>query len=271
MDIDPQKVLSFILPIVLAVVARIIRGWKTRQEHALRWVTLAPTPVRASPGDAPESADRTSGGEPVTNLTRFYFILHNSGANPLDAASIVEPLTWTAPGKVLHANVVDTRPAVNLELEPSADSLKITWRLFNQDCKALIEVVCDCGGDAGRGRIDGQIRNVSEIKSTESSYVDKEEVRRAVREKLARAPKLLPRFQSEALNVYLKLHSKDMLFAAGVFGCFFLAVFFWGTPWGPVWLGLGCAAPIVLFWLLRDPDYALLRRLSAHRARPRLE
>ena len=266
MEIDPQRVLSFTLPIVLAITARIIRGWKTRQEYALRWVTLAPTPVPASPGDAPGPADMTSGGEPVANLTRFYFIVHNSGANPLDAASIVEPLTWTAPGKVLDANVVETRPAVKLELEPSADSLKITWRLFNQDCKALIEAVCDCGSNAGRGSIDGQIRNVSEIKSMESSYVDKEEVRQAVREKLAQAPRFLQRLQSEGLNVYLKLHSKDMLFAAGVFCCVLVAAI-----WGTVWLGLGAAVLIVLVWLLRDPDYALLRRLSVHRARPRPE
>ena len=266
MDIDPQNLLKFALPIILAIAARIIRGWKTRQEYALRWVTLAPTPVPASPGDAPEPADTTSGGEPVKRLTRFYFVLHNPGANPLDAASIVEPLTWTAPGKVLDANVVETRPAVKLDLEPFADSLRITWRLFNQDCKALIEVVCDCGSDAGRGRIDGQIRNVSEIRSMESSYADKEEVRQAVREKLAQSPKSLQRFQSEGLNVYLKLHSKDILFAAGVFCCVVVAAI-----WGAVWLGLGGAGLIVLVWLLRDPDYALLRRLSAHRARPRLE
>ena len=266
MDIDPQVLLKFALPIILAIAARIIRGWKTRQDYALRWVTLAPTAVPASTGDAPEPADRISRGEPVTNLTRFYFVLHNSGANPLDAASIVEPLTWTAPGKVLDANVIETRPAVKLELLPSADSLKISWRLFNQDCKALIEVVCDCGADAGRGSIDGQIRNVAEIKSMESSYADKEEIRQAVREKLVQAPKFLRRFQSERLNVYLKLHSKDMLFAAGVFCCIAVA-----AVWGAGWLGLGGAVLIVLFWLLRDPDYALLRRLSAHRARPRLE
>ena len=96
--------------------------------------------------------------------------------------------------------------------------------------------------------------------------MDKEQVRQAVREKLAQAPRFLQHFQSEGLNVYLKLHSKDMLFAAAVFCCVVVAAI-----WGAVWLGLGGAALIVLVWFLRDPDYALLRRLSAHRARPRLE
>ena len=266
MDIDPQKLLSIALPIVLAIIARIIRGWKSKQDYAVRWVTLAPTPVPGFPENAPGPAGMTFGGQPATNVTKFHFLLHNSGANPLDAASIVEPLTWTGPGKVLDANVVATRPAVKLELDASDGNLKIAWRLFNPDCKALIEVVCDCRSDSGRGRVDGQIRNVPEIKSSESSYVDKEEVRRTVRKNIARAPGLLRRFQSEGLNVYLKLHSKDILFAAGVFCCVFPAVF-----WGPVWLGLGGAALIVLVWLLRDPDYALLRRLSAHRADLRLE
>ncbi len=271
MDIDPQRLLSIALPIVLAIIARVIRGWKSKQDYAIRWVTLAPIPVPGVPEDTPKPADTTAGGPPVTNLTRFYFILHNSGANPLDAASIVEPLTWNGPGKVLNAKVIATRPAVKLALDPSGQNLMIAWQLFNQDCKALIEVTCDCRADSGRGSIEGQIRNVAEIKSTESSYVDREEVRRTVRENIAQAPKFLQRCQSEGLNVYLRLHSRDILFAAGVFGCIFLAVFFWGTPWGPVWLGLGGAVLILLVWLLRDPDYALLRRLSAHGAGRRLE
>ena len=186
MDIDPQRLLSIALPIVLAIIARVIRGWKSKQDYAIRWVTLAPAPVPEILEDAPESADATSGGPPVTNLTRFYFILHNSGANPLDAASIVEPVTWTGPGRVVDAKVIATRPAVKLELDASGRNLMITWQLFNQNCKALIEVTCDCRADSGRGSIEGQIRNVAEIKSTASSYADRGEVRRTVRENIAR-------------------------------------------------------------------------------------
>ena len=263
MEIDIQRLVSWTLPIAIAILARIVRGWRTTQEYAIRWVTLAPTSVLEPPEDTPRTVEMTFGGQPVTHLTKFYFILHNSGTKALDATSIVQPLTWTGPGKVLDSRVVTTRPVVKLDLECSGENLVMTWQLFNQNCKALIEVLCDCPDDAGSGTIDGQIRNVSEIKSMVSSYTDKEEVRRIVRKSIARSPKSLRRFQSESLRVYLKLHSKDIGYAIGVFYSVFFALL-----WEPVWLSLGGAVLIilVLFWFLHNPYYALLRHRSIRRS-----
>lgn len=158
-------VFKIILPIVMGFAPYAVSLW--RQRYSLCWAHLPPESMLHIAEEVVPLLSVSYEDQPINNLTQYRFILHNTGSNPFDHEAIVEPLTWQAPGKILSARVVKTDPDVRLSLEHSGQQLSISWQLFNQRCKALIEVRCEGESNVGIGEISGQIRRVSQIKKRE--------------------------------------------------------------------------------------------------------
>ena len=168
------ELLKIILPILIGLAPYAISRW--RQRYSLCWAHLPPESMIHIAEEVVPLLSISYKDQPVNNLTQYLFILHNTGSKPLDRDDISRPLTWQAPGKILSARVVKTDPPVELSLDNSGEQLCISWELFNQGCKALIEVRCEgdsnlevgevrCEGDSNLevGKVSGQIRNISRI------------------------------------------------------------------------------------------------------------
>ena len=152
--------------------------WRYRPRHGLRWGYLPPKSMLDIAEQVAKSLKISYNEQQINNLTRYLFILHNTGLDPLDRDAIVETLKWQAPdkSKILSADIVKSDPPVKLEIKHSEQYLKVSWELFNQRCKALIEVLCTGDANTGVGQVKGQITNVPIIKQKEISWIDEEEV-----------------------------------------------------------------------------------------------
>ncbi len=116
--------------------------WGSWRRYALRWAHVAPP--KSMLDVAPEVATSikiTYKDEEVDNLTRYLFVLHNTGFTPLEKKHIVKRLTWRAPGAIKALRVEASEPRVDLELEDDGRELMISWELFNHRCKALIRTL----------------------------------------------------------------------------------------------------------------------------------
>ena len=87
-----------------------------------------------------------------------------------------------------------------LQLKHEGSTLKISWNLFNQRCKAVIEVLCEGGTvkDSSadqRGRISGQIENIPVIKKKQIWWRDEDESLRQMQANLAmQYPRITQKF-----------------------------------------------------------------------------
>ena len=170
-----QIVLS-IIPIVISLAAIAIPLWVYyRQRYNLCWAHLRPKSMLDIAEGVAKSLKIFYNEQQIKNLTQYLFILHNTGFVPLKRDAIVSPLMWQAPGKILSARVVGTDPPVALILEHSEQQLSISWELFNQRCKALIEILCEGDANTEVGQVEGQIQNVPIIKQKEIRWVSEEE------------------------------------------------------------------------------------------------
>ena len=109
----------------------------------------------------------------------------------MDQEAIVGPVTWRGLGPILSAKLVATEPPVDLQLAIDGAELKIRWILFNQRCKAVIEVLCERDtarkSDADeRGSISGQIRNVPVIEEKPIWWRHEDEIHRQIQTNLAK-------------------------------------------------------------------------------------
>ena len=150
---------------------------RSARRFGLRWVQVPPISMLDIAEQVTNSVAISYNGRPIRNLTKYQFILHNTGLRPLDKDSIIDPLVWRAPGEILSARVVNSEPRVDLSLETDNQELRISWVLFNQRCKALIEALCEgepCFGT--RQVVVGQIRNVPAIDHREVDWVGELEI-----------------------------------------------------------------------------------------------
>ena len=152
-----------IISVVIAILALAVPLWRSRQKYALRWGRIRPKSMMDIADEIASDVTISFKGRQIENLTRFQFVLHNAGFTALDGQSLVTPLSWEGPGSILSARVVETDPPVELILSVDANRLEIRWRLFNQKCKALIEVLCEGGSEEERGHLTGQIRNIPKV------------------------------------------------------------------------------------------------------------
>ena len=126
---------------------------------------------------------------PKAGFIRAY--LANSGRSPIEGSDIVTPLRWVGRAGVLKAAVVVSDPRVDLSLEVQGSTVIMTWPVFNQSCKALIEVLCESDKEADFGELSYQIKGVPKIeeKWIRSRISDPEDTGR-----LADAPDLVMPF-----------------------------------------------------------------------------
>ena len=176
--------------VIVGILAIAIPIWRSRQRYALRWTSLPPKSMMEIADQIATAVSIAYEGRSVSNLIRYEFILHNCGFAPLDQDGIVEPVTWRGIGPILSAKVIATEPPVDLQLMNDGTMLKITWILFNQRCKAVIEVLCEestarrSSADE-RGSISGQIRNIPEIEEKQIWWRHEDEILRQIQSNLA--------------------------------------------------------------------------------------
>ena len=173
-SMSTSEITLALIAILISLAAIAVPLWRSMQRHGLCWAHLRPKSMLDIAEEVKSSLTIYYDDQPINNLTQYLFILHNTGFAPLDQGAIVQPLTWQAPGKILSARVIETGPDVKLSLNPRGQQLSISWSLFNQRCKALIEVLCEGNPNTGVGQIIGQITNVPIIKQKEVKWVGEE-------------------------------------------------------------------------------------------------
>ena len=260
---------SFLAPII----AVFLPVWFSRPRHAIRWVVLPPKSMMEIADEISGRLNTTFDGRPVRNLTKFSFILHNSGREPLDADSIVEPLKWIGPGTIFDARVVTTMPEVKLDIRLSNRDMEVSWALFNQSCQAFIEVICESESESDGGNITGQIKKVPEIKVKDINHFDEEEIRKRIRKNISRSPRIFRYLNLENMSIYSLRYFRQL-------GALYLAVFLGMLGFTiseyllefqikiDALIGISFAASVMLLflYLVRNPYSKLLRSRSQHSA-----
>ena len=170
-----------VVSVLVGIAAIVVPLWGSWRRYALRWTHVAPP--KSMLDVAPEVATSlkiTYKGKVVDNLTRYLFVLHNTGFAPLEKEHIVERLTWRAPGAIKAHRVEASEPRVELELEDGGQELRISWELFNQRCKALISVLCEGGASTQVCAPTAQIRHIPKIEHREFRWHDEVETLRRI-------------------------------------------------------------------------------------------
>lgn len=175
MPIWLQVVLACLTP-ALAIVAIGLPIWRARRRHGLRWVILKPQSMMKIAEDVADHVEIRYRGNLVTDLVRYQFILHNTGRVPVERDDAVEALRWAGPGRIVSARVVHSSPPVALTLDAEEGDVVFSWQVFNQGCRALIEIVSEGASPGDTGEIGAQIRNIPAIEQKRVNLSDLEEL-----------------------------------------------------------------------------------------------
>ena len=174
------QIVLAILSIIVAFIAGIaLPISRSRRQYGIRWAILEPKSMMEIAEEIAKDINIQYKDRIITDLTKYRFIIHNTGSSSLEHKDIVEPLIWTGPGPVLSARVVVSDPPVPLSLNIKDNAVEFSWALFNQRCKALIEILCEnrTPTEKGhKGHISGQIRNVSSIDEKQVAVEDEDEI-----------------------------------------------------------------------------------------------
>jgi len=171
----PLQILFSSILALTAVLALAIPLWKAKHRYSLRWAILETKSLLEVADEIASHISITYSGKIIKDITKYSFVLHNSGHTPIDSKDIVVPVVWKGPGKVLSALVVASKPTVELYLKTDENEVEISWPLFNQKCMALIEILCEGGSTDKIGKITGQIRNIPAIEEKRISVADEAE------------------------------------------------------------------------------------------------
>ena len=211
-----MEIVAIFVSILGPVIVGFLRDRFSRPRCGIQWVVLPPKSMMEIADEISDRLKTTFDEQPVKNLTKFSFILHNSGREPLDHDSIVEPLKWIGPGTIFDTRVVATVPAVELKIKHSDSNMEISWQLFNQSCQAFIEVICESESESDGDNITGQIKQVPEVKVKYINPFDEEKIRERVRKNYSRARKN---------SRYLKMWENMSVYGARYIRLFFLLYF----------------------------------------------
>lgn len=263
---------AIVAPPIAAIAFPYLIHWLSRPNHALRWIILPPKSMLEIADEVSGRLSTTFDGQTVRGLTKFTFILHNAGREPIDNQMIFQPITWSAPGRILSARIVASLPPVNLSINHSDSKMELSWHLFNQRCKALIEVICDSKvGEDSEGvdvrNIEGQIRNVPEIKAKPIRPFDELEARRRIRKDTAHLPRILKFLIFESFILYLSRHRPYVITALILVYTCLLGFYFADSTMDllPQWALISAASLfsavclIVVVCFVRNPYGAILR------------
>lgn len=165
---------------ITAIFAIALPIWLARTRHGLRWAILMTKSMMEIAEEIASDMTIQYKGRTITDMTKYQFILHNTGRTPIEESDIVVPLKWTGPGAILAAHVVATYPPVDLSLSIHGNAVHFRWPLFNQSSKALIEILCEGGSAEEKGQLSGQIRAIPSIEEKRVSVVDEYEESRVM-------------------------------------------------------------------------------------------
>ena len=243
--------------------------WVRRGRHAITWAAVSPKSMTDFAEELRGRLDVTLDGKPVASLTKYMFVLHNSGRHPIDGKLITNPLTWVAPGKILSAKVVNTNPPVELDVRVSGECAIFRWQLFNQRCQALVEILCDADENMNDGHVSAQIKGIPEVKSRAIQFVDEEAILRMNKIRRSQLPKAMRFLLSSRADAFLSRHLVKVLLSLfwfyGLFVVFIVYSFM--TDFSPMifeartfvvfltWFSTLVAA----LWYFRNPYAKLLK------------
>nr|QNO49477.1 hypothetical protein OCBBGKCP_00034 [Methanosarcinales archaeon ANME-2c ERB4] len=199
--------------VAVAAIVGLILQWRKLRQYGLRWVILEPKSMMEIAEEIASDLTIHYKGRTIADMTKYEFILHNTGLVPIEKSDIVVPLKWVGPGIVLGARVVVTDPPVDLSLSIQGHEVEFAWPIFNQRCKSLVEILCEGGGRNERGELTGQIRNISNIDKKRISILDEEEIIERMR---LRSQMRTPRFLQPLNRVFLNrwfIHSSQWIAA----------------------------------------------------------
>jgi hypothetical protein len=268
---DTHEIYIILATFFAPIVAGLVPMWLTKPRFALRWVVLTPKSMFHVAQEITDKLHVTFGETNVTNLTKFSFIIHNCGRESIGKPAILEPFTWTAPGRILDARRIDGNVYVKLNVSHSDRVMEVEWKLFNQDCQAMIEVICDSETDGDSGSVDFQIERIKECRTKNIRVVDEEEIRRRIQRNWSQVPKLLRFGLSvwERVSIFLAIHVWRIV---AIYSSFYLGIMcglvsdlYFGVSSqfiGWIVLSSSLSLSIVSLILLRNPYASLARRTS---------
>lgn len=161
------KIVTGVIVAIVAVAGIARQIWRAKNRYQLKWVLLETESLLNVAEEIAPEISITLRNETIKDVTKYRFVLHNSGLSPIDGSDIVENLQWQGSGKILSAKVIATNPPVKLQLSREGNILEISWKLFNQSCMALIEILCEASIKDSSGKISGEIRNIPIIEEKE--------------------------------------------------------------------------------------------------------
>ncbi|MCY3675343.1 MAG: hypothetical protein OXH65_00575 [Paracoccaceae bacterium] len=270
------KLLQDILPSFTALAALIIPFavvsfslWLRKGQYAITWVAITPKSMTDFADELLGKLDVKLDGKSVTNLTKYKFILHNSGRKPIVDKAITSPLTWIAPGKILEAKVVATHPQVDMIIDVSGTTAEFRWKLFNQRSQALVEILCDVEEREEDGKVSAQIKGIPEIRNRSIWYIDEEEIRRRHRRQLFHKPGSSTTEFSIRLSILLNRYLSQIFWVIfWMYGSLFIAFLMssklaseqFENNW-PIWVAIWFSVLIIVLWISisRNPYTKLLR------------
>ena len=179
-------ILTVLSPLLGPLVAVLL----SRKRNGIRWVSVTPVSMMEIADEISDRLQVKLDDTPVKNLTKFMFIVHNIGNNPIEGKDIVEPLAWKAPGRIINALVIDSDPHVALKLKLLDRTLEVHWQLFNQGCKALIEVIADAETESEIKGVSAQIRGIPKIYIKNIPHSNEESIRKNIRKHISQKPRI---------------------------------------------------------------------------------
>lgn len=215
--IELETIIASVIAIT-AIAGLVLQQWHKSHQYGLRWVILEPKSMMEIAEEIANDLNIHYKDRIIADMTKYEFILHNTGLKPIEKSDIVVPLKWVGPGTVLGARVVVTDPPVDLSLSSQEREVEFSWPIFNQGCKSLVEILCEGGGRNEEGNLSGQIRNISDIDKKRVSILDVDEIRE--RQHLMMSLMSTPRFMQPLNRLFL-----DRWFIRGVWGV--LVIYFY--------------------------------------------
>ena len=196
--IELETIIASVIAIT-AIAGLVLQQWHKRHQYGLRWVIREPKSMMEIAEEIAGDLNIHYKDRIIADMTKYEFILHNTGRKPIEKGDIVVPLKWVGPGTVLGARVVVTDPPVDLSLSIQEREVEFSWPIFNQSCKSLVEILCEGGGRNEQGKLTGQIRNIPGIDEKRVS-LDVDEIRE--RQRLM-SQISMPRFSQPLNRIFL--------------------------------------------------------------------
>ncbi len=161
---EPIQIVFATIMALLSFAGVVVPLWRNRgKSKAIRWGIMAHRSMMNIAKEIASDVEIRYKGRVLSDMRRYRFIIHNTGRSPIEGSDIVTPLRWVGRAGVLKAAVVVSDPRVDLSLEVQGSTVIMTWPVFNQSCKALIEVLCESDKEADVGELSYQIKGVPKI------------------------------------------------------------------------------------------------------------